>query len=209
MLRACLPLHLPIRPTNPLCRCTNETDPPCLPPTTHTTTNTRRSTTATTTPATTTRTPSALTWLAAQLPCLRILLLCREHLPPSKEDSHPFQRRSLPPLRKKTPPPSEEDPPLPKKTPPPSEEDPPLMGGDWATGFVKDTPSPLKTPHPYPIDAVWTMGGYWRRVHACRYPLWFPNHLQSVPISSCGWATSTRAVLKQNLSIKSTNYIKL
>ena len=50
-----------------------------------------------------------------------------------------------------------------------------------------------------------TMGAYWSRVHACRYHLWFANHLQSVPISSCGKATSTRAVLKQNLSIKSTN----
>ena len=39
----------------------------------------------------------------------------------------------------------------------------------------------------------------------CTYPHWFPNHPQSVPISSYGngKATSTRAVLKQNLSIKS------
>ena len=55
-------------------------------------------------------------WLAAPPPCLRILLLCREHLPPSKEDSQtrslppfgrrppPFLRRPPPPLRKKTPP---------------------------------------------------------------------------------------------------------
>ena len=39
----------------------------------------------------------------------------------------------------------------------------------------------------------------------CTYPHWFPNHPQSVPISSYGngKATSTRTVLKQNLSIKS------
>ena len=41
------------------------------------------------------------------------------------------------------------------------------------------------------------------RPSTCTYPHWFPNHPQSVPISSCWKATSTRAVLKQNLSIKS------
>ena len=43
------------------------------------------------------------------------------------------------------------------------------------------------------------------RPSTCTYPHWFPNHPQSVPISSYGngKATSTRAVLKQNLSIKS------
>ena len=46
------------------------------------------------------------------------------------------------------------------------------------------------------FDFIETMGPYWSRVHACRYPHWFPNHPQSVPLSSCGQATSTRAVLK-------------
>jgi hypothetical protein len=48
-------------------------------------------------------------------------------------------------------------------------------------------------------DFIETMGPYWSRVHACRYPV------ISIPLSSCGCATSTLAVLKQNLSIKSTN----
>ena len=45
------------------------------------------------------------------------------------------------------------------------------------------------------------------KLSTCTYPHWFPNHPQSVPISSYGngKATSTRAVLKQNLSIKSKN----
>ena len=184
MLRACLPVDrpslLPIRPTNPLCRCTNETDPPCLRPPNHThttaptTTTTRRSTTATTTPATTRRTPSALTWLAAPPPCLRILLLCREHLPLPKKIPTPFQTRSLPhfgrrplPLRKKTPlflsrlpPLSEEDsPPFLRRLPPFRRRPPPLntpplplllfeRGGPRPQGSSK-TP-PLKTPPSLP-----------------------------------------------------------
>ena len=111
--RLSIPLAHPTdEPPMPLHQRNRPAMPPSPQPHTHTTapTTTTTRTTATTTPATTRRTPSALTCLAAPPPCLRILLLCREHLPPSKEDSHPLPNKIPSPLRQKTPPPSEEDP---------------------------------------------------------------------------------------------------
>ena len=61
------------------------------------------------------------------------------------------------------------------------------------------------------FEPVWFYkgNGSTLRPSTCTYPHWFPNHPQSVPISSYGngKATSTRAVLKQNLSIKSKNFV--
>ena len=51
-----------------------------------------------------------------------------------------------------------------------------------------------------------TMVPYWSRVHACRYSL--ISESSPIHLNFKLWknATSTRAVLKQNLSMKSTNY---